>query len=150
MNSKEILPLKTTLTPIHRTVIAMHVKGKSFVEIGKTLHLSANKVRKILTTDVAQEIIGEIASLHRLELAALTMPAIEAVRRNLESAHGNTALKAADMVLNTQGLYKEPESQRVTAEDVITRALEVVQANGVRLRVIEQIGSNQPMIEEAH
>ena len=89
----------------------------------------------------AQDLIGEVSALHRLELASLTAPALDAVRRNLASSHGPTALKAADMVLHTQGLYKEASRAENSAEDVIQRMLELTTATGAKLRMIEQRSS---------
>ena len=58
--------------------------------------------------------------------------------QNLKNPNGTIALKAADMILQTQGLYKEAQKADNTAEGVIQRMKEMVGTGELRVRAVQQ------------
>ena len=122
-------------TPLQRQALVLHINGQSHTSIARTLGISPARVAKIVKSREAQNLLADVASLHRMELAALTGPAIEAVRQQLESQNGTVALKAATMVLQSQGMLQEKESRQESAEDFIEK---ITQHTGGRFRAIEQ------------
>ena len=130
--------VRRPLSPLERKIVIMHLNGAPYAEIARATGRSPAGISHLLRSARVQEVRQEIDKLYTLEMAALMGPAIEAVRKNLSNPNPTTALKAADMVFQTQGAYRERDTGRAgTAEDVIQRALEVVQADGTQLRMVE-------------
>lgn len=133
VEEKTLLPTGP-VTPAEKQVIALHLNGYGYGAIADLTGGSTRAVSATLRSKKVAELLGEISELYRLELAALLRPAIAAVGKALESGSPAVALKAADMVFNSQGIYKGVEGREQTAEDVIKRALEVV----TTVRVVER------------
>ena len=122
-------------TPLQRQALVLHINGQSHTSIARTLGISPARVAKIVKSREALALLSEVSSLHRMELAALTGPAIETIRQQLENSNGTVALKAANMVLQSQGLLQEKESRQESAEDFIAK---ITQHSSGRFRAIEQ------------
>ena len=126
------------LTPQQRQIIALHLQGLNFQQVAKSIGISPARASRVIKSAPAARIYDEIAGLHRLQLAALAGPAIEAILHNLGNPNGTIALKAADMILQTQGLYKEAQKADNTAEGVIQRMKEMVGTGELRVRAVQQ------------
>ncbi len=131
---------KKPLTELQRQMVALHLNGHANTEIAYMLDCNPAYIGKVLRKPAVRELLSEIAELQKLELAALMVPAIDAIRRNLNSSNASAALKAADMVMQTQGAYGNKAERADTAEDVMARLLEVIKADGTQVRIIEQRG----------
>ena len=126
------------LTPQQRQIIALHLQGLNFKQVAESIGVSPARASRVIKSAPAARIYDEIAGLHRLQLAALAGPAIEAILHNLKNPNGTIALKAADMILQTQGLYKEAQKADNTAEGVIQRMKEMVGTGELRVRAVQQ------------
>ena len=141
VSPEEELPVPSekalVLSALEKQVLQLHLNGYPPQQVGELLGISTRAVSSLLLQGDIQELLGKVSELQTLELAALTGPAIDAVRRQL-AKDGAVSLKAADMVLKTQGLYKAPEGGSETAEDVVKRILEVVASDGTEIRYAEE------------
>lgn len=114
-------------SPLERKILALHLDGYTAAQISHLVGPTPQKIHALLRTSEVQELLAEVAEYHKLELAQLTGPAIGAVRRGLNSGNENVALKAADMVFNSQGINKQTERTDETGEDVVRRMMRVIE-----------------------
>jgi len=114
------------LSPKHRKVISLHLKGISNYEIALLVGYSTMYVSIIINQDITQSLIARHAQSISAEISALNGSAVDAFRRGLDSADEKVSLIAADKVFKANGVYnshhvkKEDES----AEDFIERLME--------------------------
>jgi hypothetical protein len=129
-----MMPVKR-LTARHRQIISLHLQGYSNNTIASLLDLSAVNVCHILQDPKVKDILEQFHQSWMQELESLGGLAVDAVRGALLSEDHNISLKAADKYFRTQKMYtNEQEATKETAEDVISRALEVMgtQADTIR------------------
>lgn len=126
------------IAPRNRSIIALFLEGFNYRQIAEKVGMSPAGVSRVIKSPSAARVYSEVASLHRLRLAALTGPAIETLMKQLDSPNGTIALKAADMILQTQGMYKEAQKADNTAAGVIASMKEMIQQGQMRVRAIHQ------------
>ncbi len=122
----------------HRRIVGLHLQGCSNVEIETVLGHSSGYVSTVLHDPLVGALLESAYADYEMEIRALTPSALDAIRRNMESGDGQVELRAADMALKMNGRYDAPEDKKQTAEDVIERILEMVGADGSRLRYAER------------
>lgn len=148
MASAELLPAETTALAErgqfkrfkmkHRRIVALHLRGKSQTAIAAAVGCSPSLVSTTLRRPQAKAILAEAYAQYDAEARALFPLALDAIRRNIQSGDGQTELKAADMALKINGKYEQAAESAVTAEDVIERVLERIDADGTTVRVTER------------
>lgn len=146
------------LKPVHKTVIALHIRTLSNRDIAIVTGLNESRVSQIINDPLSQEYIRAHIQGMDNELEVLASLAVDAVRTGLQSNDEKVKLIAADRFFKATGRYNKEDSGRETAEDVLARALaHVAQENasalrevtrGPTLRVIEGRAKALPSPEE--
>lgn len=84
------------LTTRHRTIIALHLAGKSGIKIAEYIGCSSGSVNQILRDPSARKIIEHYLEGVEGDLAALLPKAVDAIREGLDHANPKIALGAVD------------------------------------------------------
>lgn len=109
----------------HRVVIALHLQGCDNQEIAEATGYAPATVSAIICNPRSQEIIQSALARCDDKLSALLPQSIDAIRRALRSGDHRHTLKAAELLLRTQGKLTPRDLGDTTAEDVIRRILQV-------------------------
>lgn len=117
------------LSPMHRHIIALHLKAHSNRDIAHFLDINEITVSRVLHDPLAQEYIRTFNDGIDLELSALASLGVDALRRGLQDKDAKISLKASDQLMRALGKYhhtSENQDGHETAEDVVAKALELV------------------------
>lgn len=117
-------------TPEHQQVIALHMNGMGTAAIAKVMNRKYSWVAAVLRDDTIKGILDRIREVVNMELAALYPLAVNAVREVLEDGSDGPKLKAAELVLRTQGKMDGEDSRARTAEDVVEEIMTHVEVEG--------------------
>lgn len=116
------------LKGIHRTIIGYHLRGLSNRDISFITGHTEITISRVLRDPLSQAYINTIIDGAEMELEALAPMAVSAIRDGLEADKSDaTRLKAADRFFRATGRYDRKKDDGETAEDVIARALKVMQ-----------------------
>ena len=117
------------LTPKHRIIIGYHVRCLSNADISLITGYNEAYISTLLRDPLSQAYIKEIRAGIDEELEALGPLAVDAVRQGLQSQSEKTRLQAADKFFRATNKYGDSGGGgKETAEDVIARALDAIQA----------------------
>lgn len=117
------------LTGRHRTIIGLHLKCLSNSDISLLTGYSEAWISTMLRDPLSQSYISSAIKGVEQELEALAPLAVDAVRQGLQSNSETTRLKASDRFFRATGRYNNDLADgKETAEDVIARALDAIQA----------------------
>jgi hypothetical protein len=97
----------------HKLIIAMHLEGVSNQKIAEALNISYANVWLTLQDPLAEKLIEEWHKGLDLELKALRVLAVDAVRRGLNSGDVEVALKAAMTYNKFPGVAPEEKPPEV-------------------------------------
>ena len=122
----------------HRRILALHLAGQSNAVVAETLGCKSSYVSQVLNDPLSRTFLEAAYRDYDQEIRALTPLAVEAIRRNLDNPDGQVALRAADLAFKVNGRYESKQDDRPTAEDVIERILERVEADGSKIVVKER------------
>ena len=117
------------LRPIHRTMIALHIEGKSNKAIGKELGRSFINVCTVLADPLAQTEIMRAVEASRAQLKTLQILAVDAVSEALSSPVLEEQMKGIDRYIKLGDAIGIHAESGETAEDVVQRILKGVQLN---------------------
>lgn len=140
-----------TIQPRHQKVISLYISGYKKMDIAELAGYSYDQITNILGSPIVQSYLAAEFDRNTDDLKALMPLAVDAMRKTLMFDHGKIRLTAADMVLKTQGAYKDDPKARETAEDVIARALDIMkdQSGAIRDLTRSQDPSSVPPAEIA-
>ena len=127
------------LTPVHKRMIELHLRGHKIADICELLHTKYGTVQRVLHDPIAVEFINGFDEILNKEFNALRMKATEAVRSGLDSGDNRTKLIAARLFYDRKGELGGASSEdgKMTAEDVVQLILAKIDIN-------VNIGSNEP------
>lgn len=134
------------ITPLHRHVIALHLKGLSNNDIAARINRSPAWVSTILHDPLVVEELDKLYDEQDSRLRMLMKDAVDTVREGMRSPKPQDRLRAADMVFKTQGKYKDDSGgpSKDSAENIISAILnrtEVhVHTDGGSAKVVESHG----------
>lgn len=122
------------IKPRHQKVISLYISGYKKVDIAAMTSFCYDQILNILDSPIVKAYIAAEFQRNTEDLKALMPLAVGAMRDTLMFDKGKTRLSAADMVLKTQGVYKDTSGGRETAEDVIARALDIMKDQSGAIR----------------
>ena len=123
------------LNGAHRRIISLHARCLSNRDIAFVTGFSEIAISRIVRDPLSQRYLNELISGNEEELKALMPLATDALRQGLNSDNVKTAMIAADKFFRATGHYQHDETGgRETAEDVIARALAVMDKQAGALR----------------
>jgi hypothetical protein len=132
----------------HHKVIALHLDGCSNKEIAAVMGSSGAWVSQVLNSEVVQPILSRCFEDYERELQAMTGPAVNRLRRIIETGEDRDAKGAIDILFKRQGAYDRAAKAHMTAEDVIERILEQVAPDGTRTKMTERrLLRHDPIVE---
>ena len=126
VDENEIANRTRFFSPLERMIVALHLNGNGHARISQLTGIPVGQIGRLLRDPDLEPIKAGVHALHTAEIAALTRPAVEAMRTILSTGSQAMRLKAADMVFSLQSMYKGADNNGDSAEDVIQRILEVV------------------------
>lgn len=126
------------LTARHKAVLAMHLSGRPSQEIASLLGCPQSWVNKTLRDPLVKEIVSRGLEMVDDELAALFPLSVDALRVTLTGGTEGGKLRAAEMVLKSQGKHEKPQASQETAEDVIGRMMARITVEG---KAIIEVGT---------
>lgn len=135
------------LKAIHRVMIAHHLRGMSNRDIAFVTGFDEFAIGRVLRDPLSQAYIQEHLSGTEMELAALQPMAVDAVRRGLNSDDDRTALNAADKFFKATGQYAKGETSKDTAEDVIVRALGIMESQAGAINQLARPNVAERMVD---
>lgn len=117
------------LKPLHRQMLNMHLGCYSNRDIAFYLNVDEITVSRVLRDPLSQEIINTYAEGIDAELEALLPLGVDVVRRAMLSDDAKIALTGTDKLFRALGKFDHSHDveKKETAEDVIQRALGIVQ-----------------------
>ena len=122
----------------HRLVILMHLEGYSGAEIANEVRLAPGTVYNILKSPAAENIIQQYFEFADAEFRSLYALAIKAVKDNLLEGDLDQRLRAADKFMKAHGKYEKAGDAADTAEDVVSRIMEMRKADGSVVKLTEK------------
>lgn len=117
----------TRLRPIHLRVAFLHAVGMKGSDISKQLKCKAGNIYKTLRDPLIREIIARHMQDVEQEIDNMGALAADTFRDSFNHDSINVRLKALDLWMKGQGKYNETKGTHDTAEDVIARALGIVE-----------------------
>ena len=134
------------LTGKHLRAINLHLAGVKGREIAATLDMSEAWVSTVLNDPLAQTEIRQRFLDVDAEMFAKATTKIDDA---MDSADAAISLRAAEMVWRSRGKFAQPEPIRTTAEDVVSRMLDIAAAQGgASVTISANTGWNIPPIRE--
>ena len=129
-NPNGSLPLKK-LTPTHKKMIELHLRGYKIAEVCGILHAKYTTVQRVLTDPLTVEFINGFDDILNKEFNALRIKANDAVRGGLNSTDKRTQLIAARLFYDRKGELGGDKGKEgeMTAEDVVQLILAKVEVN---------------------
>ena len=127
-------------TAQHRRVVALHLSGWSTSSIAVALGRHYSWVSNVLASPIIREIIERIQNEVDRELSALFPTAVKTIKDVMERGSDSAKIRAAELVLKSQGKIKEGEKKTETAEDVVAQILARVEVDG---KAVISIGAAQ-------
>lgn len=115
------------LTGKHLRIVNLHMAGLKGGEIAAALNLTPSRVSIILNDPLTQAEIGKRFVETDREMFARATKKIDESMDNSDPA---IALRAAEMVWRSRGKFEKKEVDRPTAEDVVTRMLQLAGEQG--------------------
>lgn len=134
------------ITPLHRTVIALHLKGLSNNDIAARIKRTPAWVSTILNDPLVIEELEKLYEEQDGRLRMLMKDAVDTVREGMKAPKTQDRLRAADMVFKTQGKYQGDQGGpgKDSAENIISAILnrtEIhVHTGGDSTKVVESRG----------
>ncbi len=132
------LPQFDGLNPLEYRIIALYLQGWKFNRICDVLDVKYHQIRRVFNHPQAQKILSEMEKNLEDELQGLSSLAIDAVRDGLTCGDIKVRLDAADRVFKLHGRYAKTDNAKDTAEDVISKLLEVVLEQNHTVREISR------------
>ena len=117
----------TRLRPIHLKVAFLHAVGMKGSEIATQLSCKAGNIYKTLRDPLIKEIIARHMSDVEQEIDNMGALAADTFRDSFNDGNINVRLRALDLWMRGQGRYNDTKGTHDTAEDVIARALGIVE-----------------------
>lgn len=120
------------LSPIHYTIIAFHLEGKSNNAIALLVKKSYITITKVLNDPLAMDIIEQAYQGNDKRFRALYGKAVDTIDESMEKSQPmNIRLRGADTYLKAHGKFdKDDGTAGESAEDVIARILQMnIQVN---------------------
>jgi hypothetical protein len=117
--------------------------GVSNKDIAQTLHCSEMWVSVTLNHPIAIEYKKRLLLRQENEFDALFGKSVGVLRDTLDNNDPALRLRAVDLIFRGQGRFKQDgDKQRLTAEDIVGKMLEMAQATGVTQTVSIKVGSD--------
>lgn len=117
----------TRLRPIHLKVAFLHATGAKGTEIAELLSCKLGNIYKTLRDPLIREIISRHMEDIEGEISSMAALAADVFRDGLKHDSMSVKLKALDLWMKSQGKYNDNKGSGETAEDVIARALGIVE-----------------------
>ena len=144
----------TRLRPIHLKVAFLHATGAKGTEIATQLNCKLGNIYKVLRDPLIKDIIARHMDDIEGEIGSMASLAADTFRDGFQDGSMNIRLKALDLWMKSQGKYNEAKGHGETAEDVIARALGIVDKAvdmvkplpGERARLIDVSSTGTEMI----
>lgn len=114
------------LRPIHLKVAFLHATGAKGTEIAAQLECKLGNIYKTLRDPLVKDIISRHMEDIEGEIGAMASLAADTFRDGFNNDSMNVRLRALDLWMKGQGKYNETKGHGDTAEDVIARALGIV------------------------
>lgn len=114
------------LRPIHLKVAFLAATGAKGTEIAAHLSCKLGNIYKTLRDPLVRDIISRHMEDIEGEISLMAGLAAETFRDGFKDSSMNIRLKALDLWMKGQGKYIEQRGRGETAEDVIARALGIV------------------------
>jgi hypothetical protein len=109
------------LKPIHKKVCKLHLQGLTRTELAEACNLTPARISQLLADPLVQAELEIEFEYQEQQLRALGSSSVQAIRRGLDDADPEIALKAARLQLETQGRLRGRVNEGTTAEDVVSR-----------------------------
>ena len=113
------------LTPTHRRMIALHLRGYNHTEIARALGCHPATVGAVLRNPAAQALLERAFREYDESLKALVPLAIDAMRDGLLSPEARVQGMFVDKLFKVLGKYKDETDAEYTAEDVVQRIIKM-------------------------
>lgn len=117
----------TRLRPIHLRVAFLHATGAKGTEIAQALECKLGNIYKTLRDPLVKEIISRHMEDVEGEINNMATLAADTFRDAFNDDNMNVRLRSLDLWMKGQGKYNENKGRGDTAEDVIARALGIVE-----------------------
>jgi len=126
------------LKPLHKKILALHLSGASNVQISIELNRSPCWISDVIKDPSCQEVIEKIDILHEEEFKRLRGLANETLRSAMQPGKpDSTRLSAAKTYYQREG--KTDDSKTDTAEDVMSKILNKIEAENIQINIIGSI-----------
>ncbi len=141
-------PLKR-LHPKHLRIIALHMQGFKGTEIWEMLtnvgmSISLVRIYAVINDPLSTKLMQQFYAGSEIELKALEGMAVDSLRNAMRAGSHRDALSAADKVFKLNKRYGA-ESNRDSAEDVISRAMQaVISAN----ETVKEVVRSRPRLTD--
>lgn len=117
------------LSPVHNTIIQLHLIGLSNKEIALRVRRSPAVISTVLRDPLVVEQLQEAFKDEQVRLQSLTGKAVDVVKTAMEKEDIGTQLRGVDRYIKLRESIGEKKAGEETAEDVVERILAGVQVN---------------------
>jgi hypothetical protein len=119
------------LSQKHKNIIALHAQNVKREDIGKTVGCTPEYVSMIMQQPLAREYMRDLEKYMDSRLEALYGRSVDVIQNGLDGDATDTQLKAARLQLEVTGKLKPKDSDKQTAEDVVSALLKYASSGGV-------------------
>lgn len=130
--------------PVHRHIIALHLSGYSAQEIADMVDRSYSFVSAVLRDPSVRQVIGNILEETDRELAALMPLVRESLRNVLQNGTDASKVRAAEVVMKSQGKMGDDGRGGESAEDVVARIMAHIEIDGKAVVKVGMAGGRLP------